>query len=254
MLQCSPSWTSFIRNWETSAYKLPSIPNPKHIRLIQFFYAFHCTGIEFQKNFCGGFEIAQKRECQAKGSIENNIACIFQIPDTSLLYVKPGITAQVVTGQVDIPMRTGIFLILCNDKILINVGKASALAFMSTENTDILTSFSQSAIRRIQTGDAVEIVFTKIPGQVFGGKIIQIGEATAEAQLRASATLETVSGTPARARWPVQVKLDDESVAAKLPHGAGGSLAVYTDAGAPFHIISKVVMRMNAWTGYLTAP
>jgi hypothetical protein len=50
------------------------------------------------------------------------------------------------------------------------------------------------------------------------------------------------------------VKLDDEALAAELPQGAGGSLAVYTDAGAPFHIISKVVLRMNAWTGYLTAP
>ena len=102
--------------------------------------------------------------------------------------------------------------------------------------------------------DAVEVVFTKMPGQVFAGKIILIGEATGESQLSASATLQSLSGAPARARWPVQVKLDDEAVAASLPQGAGGSLAVYTDAGAPFHIISKVVMRMNAWMGYLTAP
>ena len=58
----------------------------------------------------------------------------------------------------------------------------------------------------------------------------------------------------ARAHWPVVVKLDDEALAAELPQGAGGSFAVCTDAGAPFHIISKVVLRMNAWTGYLTAP
>jgi len=131
---------------------------------------------------------------------------------------------------------------------------ASALAFVSTESSDILTSFSQSAIRRIKPGDAVEVVFTKLPGQVFSGKVTHIGEATAESQLQASATLQTLNGGPARAHWPIAVKLDDEAVAAKLPHGAGGSLAVYTDAGTPFHIISKVVMRMNAWTGYLTAP
>ena len=131
---------------------------------------------------------------------------------------------------------------------------ASALAFVSTDSTDIITSFSQGAIRRIKPGDVVGVVFTKIPGQVFSGKVVHIGEVTGEAQLQASANLQSLSGAPARARWAVMVKLDDETLAAELPHGAGGSLAVYTDAGAPFHIISKVVLRMNAWTGYLTAP
>jgi len=131
---------------------------------------------------------------------------------------------------------------------------ASALAFVFTDSSDILTSFSQSAIRRIKPGDAVEVVFTKVPGRVFSGKVVHIGEATAESQLQASATLNPISGTPLRAHWPVMVKLDDEALAAELPQGAGGRLAVYTDAGAPFHIISKVVLRMSAWTGYLTAP
>lgn len=131
---------------------------------------------------------------------------------------------------------------------------ASSLAFVSTENTDILTSFSQSAIRHIKIGNAVEVVFTRIPGQVFAGKVILIGEATAESQLQASATLQTLSGAPANARWPVIIKLDDLAQATALPQGAGGSVAVFTDTGAPFHIISKVVMRMTAWTGYLTAP
>ena len=131
---------------------------------------------------------------------------------------------------------------------------ASSLAFVSTEATDILASFSQSAIRRINPGDLVEVVFTRIPGQVFSGKIVLLGEATAESQLRASSDLQTLTGAPAVARWAVKVALDDEALALRLPHGAGGTLAVYTDAGAPFHIISKVVMRMNAWTSYLTAP
>jgi multidrug resistance efflux pump len=131
---------------------------------------------------------------------------------------------------------------------------ASALAFVSTESSDIITSFSQSAIRRIKSGDAVEVVFTRIPGEVFSGKVVHIGEATAESQLQASANLRSLNGTPARGRWPVVVKLDDETLAAELPQGAGGSLAIYTDAGALFHIISKIVLRMNAWTGYLTAP
>ena len=48
--------------------------------------------------------------------------------------------------------------------------------------------------------------------------------------------------------------LDDPEEANSLRQGAGASAAIYTDAGKPFHIISKVVVRMNAWTGYLTTP
>ena len=40
----------------------------------------------------------------------------------------------------------------------------------------------------------------------------------------------------------------------RLPQGAGGTVAVYTKRGKPLHIISKVVMRMQAWLGYLTSP
>lgn len=131
---------------------------------------------------------------------------------------------------------------------------ASALAFMSMEDTDIVASFSQSAIRRIQVGDATELVFTTRPGQVYSGRVSIVGMATGESQIDASSDLRDLSGASATGLWPVVVELDDEEVATRLPQGAGGTMAVYTDAGKPFHAISKIVMRMKAWTGYLTSP
>ena len=50
------------------------------------------------------------------------------------------------------------------------------------------------------------------------------------------------------------MSLDDEEVARSLSQGAGGTVAIYTDAGKPVHVISKVAMRMNAWLNYLTSP
>jgi hypothetical protein len=51
------------------------------------------------------------------------------------------------------------------------------------------------------------------------------------------------------------VKFDDPAAADELPQSAGASIiAVYTQKGKPVHIISKVVMRMTAWTGCLTSP
>jgi hypothetical protein len=50
----------------------------------------------------------------------------------------------------------------------------------------------------------------------------------------------------------VRITLDDPDTS--IPQGAGGTVAVYTQRGIPFHIITKVVMRMQAWLGYLTSP
>ena len=44
-----------------------------------------------------------------------------------------------------------------------------------------------------------------------------------------------------------------EEALERLPQGAACTVAAYTDAGKPFHVISKVVMRINAWMAYLTS-
>ena len=65
----------------------------------------------------------------------------------------------------------------------------------------------------------------------------------------------TMNGQPENSRWAVMVELDNPEDADSLPQSAGASIiAVYTEKGKPVHIISKVVMRMNAWIGYLTSP
>lgn len=131
---------------------------------------------------------------------------------------------------------------------------ASPMAFVSNEVSDIVASFSQSAIRRVAAGDRVEIVFGMHPGQVYSGKVVRLVKVSATAQLTASANLPTLTGTPVVDRWAARVRLDDSEIAANIPQGAGGTLAVYTNGGKPLHIISKVALRMNAWLGYLTSP
>ena len=65
----------------------------------------------------------------------------------------------------------------------------------------------------------------------------------------------TMTGQPENSRWAVAIEFDDPAEAETIPQSAGASIiAVYTQKGKPVHIISKVVMRMNAWMGYLTSP
>jgi multidrug resistance efflux pump len=132
---------------------------------------------------------------------------------------------------------------------------ASSMSFVSSEEHFIVASFSQSAIRYINVGDPVEMVFRSRPGKVSTGKVVRIVRVSGSSQLKASGQLPTMTGQPDNSRWAVMMGLEDKAEAESLPQSASASIiAVYTQKGKPVHIISKVVMRMNAWTGYLTSP
>lgn len=132
---------------------------------------------------------------------------------------------------------------------------ASSMSFVSKEDHFVVASFSQSAIRYIKVGDVAEMVFRARPGKVSTGKIKRIVRVSGAAQLSASGQLPVLTGQPANARWAVIVGFDDKAEADSMPQSASASIiAVYTEIGKPVHVISKVVMRMNAWMGYLTSP
>ena len=131
---------------------------------------------------------------------------------------------------------------------------ASSLAFVAKGNDMVVASYSQSAIRKIQLGDEAEVVFNHVPGRTYAGKVHRIVEVGAQAQLTASGQLPSFTGAPVTDRWAVLVKLADNEVAATLPQGAGGTIAVYTQYGQAVQIISRVAIRINAWMAYLTSP
>lgn len=131
---------------------------------------------------------------------------------------------------------------------------AAAMAFESNETHEVVASFSQSAIRRINIGDSVEMVFATKSGEIYTGKVAHIVRASGAAQITASGNVPTMTGDPSSPRWAVRIDFDDPEAAADLPQSASASmLAVYTQSGKPVQIISKVVIRMQAWTSYLTS-
>jgi len=135
-----------------------------------------------------------------------------------------------------------------------NIPLAASMTFVSDEAREVLASFSQSAGRRVQVGDEAEVVFSRVPGRVFTGKVKLVMNATGTAQLAPSGELPVLTGTPSAGRYPVRIALDDPGTESLIPQGAGGTVAVYTQRGKPVHIITRVVMRMQAWLGYLTSP
>jgi multidrug resistance efflux pump len=131
---------------------------------------------------------------------------------------------------------------------------AAPMTFVSDEIYLVAASLSQSASRRIKAGDVAELVFPEFPGQVFTGRVTAVIQATGEAQLAPSGQIPVFTGAPIRGRRVITVELDDSSLMRELGQGAQSIVAVYTDKGKPFHVITKVFMRMQAWFGYLTNP
>jgi hypothetical protein len=90
---------------------------------------------------------------------------------------------------------------------------------------------------------------------VYSGSVRRIAPGSGSAQLTASGQLPVLTGQPENSRWGVIIEFDDPEEANAIPQSAGASIvAVYTEKGKPVHVISKVVMRINAWMGYLTSP
>jgi len=129
-----------------------------------------------------------------------------------------------------------------------------SMSYISNETKEIVASYSQSSVRRIQPGDAAEMVFALIPGKVFTGTITHVVKATGTAQMTPSGNIPVLTGQTAAGRYAVRISLDDPELLERLPQGAGCTVTAYTSIGKPFHVISKVVMRMNAWMAYLTSP
>jgi RND family efflux transporter MFP subunit len=129
-----------------------------------------------------------------------------------------------------------------------------AMSFISDEGKEVVASFSQSSIRKVEAGAPAEMVFALYPGKVFSGTVTSVIKATGTAQMTVSGSIPILTGQPAAGRYAVRIELDDPELLTQLPQGASCTVAVYTDIGKPFHAISKVVMRMNAWMAYLTSP
>lgn len=129
-----------------------------------------------------------------------------------------------------------------------------AMTYVLTDFSEVLASLSQSSARKVKPGDVAEVVFASRPGEVFSGKVQAIIRVSGEAQLGPTGDIPVMTGAPIQGRRAVRVALDDPSVLQEVGQGGQSFVGIYTDSGKPVHIITKVVVRMQAWLGFLTNP
>jgi multidrug resistance efflux pump len=124
------------------------------------------------------------------------------------------------------------------------------MAFIDTSDTLIGVEINQIDARYIEPGQEVEVTFKFVPGHVYTGKVESILQAIASGQTQTSGTAVAPKAIEA-APFVVRVKLDDAAFAERLPAGATGTAAVYTEHVKVSHVIRRVLLRQVAILNYI---
>lgn len=127
---------------------------------------------------------------------------------------------------------------------------APAMSFIDTDEHIVGGFIFQNYLRYIQPGQKAEVTFKMYPGMVFDAEVDHIIPARATG-------LEGIGGTPVQAQqlshapFAVRLNLYAEAKALKLPSGATGSMAIYSETGTFTHVIRKVELRLQAIMNFI---
>jgi len=131
-----------------------------------------------------------------------------------------------------------------------NLPLAPVMAYIDTSNTLIGVELDQIDARYVVPGQAVEVTFKYLPGQVFTGRVETVLQAIATGQVQTSG-LAVQSKSIEAAPFVARVRLDDAALADRLPAGSTGTAAIFTDRVRAAHVIRKVLLRQIAITNYV---
>src|SRR5262249_27883837 len=124
------------------------------------------------------------------------------------------------------------------------------MAFIDTADTIFGAEIPQIYARYIEPGQPVEITFKMFPGRVYTGHVETVVQALASGQAQPGGTPIAPAEVQA-AQFIVRFKLDDQELAQRLPAGATGLAAIFTEHVKAAHVIRKVVLRQVAIVNYV---
>jgi len=124
------------------------------------------------------------------------------------------------------------------------------MAFIDTSDTLIGIEIAQINARYIEPGQPVEITFKFLPGKIHTGKVETVLQAVSTGQVKPSGFAVTPSEV-ASAPFVVRIRLDDGALAERLPAGATGEAAIFTEHVKAAHIVRRVMLRMTAILNYI---
>jgi hypothetical protein len=133
---------------------------------------------------------------------------------------------------------------------------SAAMAYVVTSRR-MIVGINQIYLRHVKPGQPVEITMKLYPGKILTGTVEGLAMMTPQGQLPPSGQVPLApTGQDPPAPFGVIVVPSEEAMAVieemgKLPGGATGTAAIYTESSKFSHMIRKVILRLEMWLNYV---
>ncbi|MEP5568310.1 MAG: HlyD family secretion protein [Halioglobus sp.] len=131
------------------------------------------------------------------------------------------------------------------------------MTLISLNDVWIQAEYTENNLGHIEAGTPVEILFDSLPGQVFDGKIANVGLGVSAGKPAQPGTLPTIDNNRdwlrASQRFPVVVKFDpqqEEELMTQLRMGGQASVMAYAEGAWITRILGKVYVRFMSILSY----
>jgi len=132
--------------------------------------------------------------------------------------------------------------------VRVSPGEAT-MPFIDESTTPVAMQVKQIHLRHIKPGDEAEVIFRMYPGQTFAATVVKVIQANASGQLTPSGTVMSVGNIEPGA---FIVHLEFKDVDVKIPAGAVGTGAIYTDEFTGVsHLFRKLMLQQQNWKNYI---
>jgi len=139
----------------------------------------------------------------------------------------------------------------------------SYMSFVISNTHKIAIGINQNSVRHVRIGQSAEVTFKLKPGKVFKATVAGIAPITEQGRFTPTGNIPLAPTANNSQPLPFMVTLELEEnltqvidaevldINQKMPGGAFGAGAIYTDSVKGTHIIRKVMLRMTAWLNFV---
>lgn len=128
----------------------------------------------------------------------------------------------------------------------------STLTFIHEEPGVFMGWFRQNSLLRLEQGHAAEIALDAVPGQIYQAQVAKVFPVVGEGQARAQSDLLRYDQQRVPGRVAVALKVTDPTFPQdRLPVGAFGQAAIYSDHFSHVGVMRKILLRMSGWMNYV---
>lgn len=134
-----------------------------------------------------------------------------------------------------------------------NLPLRSWMAFAPVATGRVVVAIPQTRVRFVEPGQPAEVTFAYRPGRIFDASVETVIRINAAGQLPPSGILPSLDPLfGPNETMGVILQIDGGGLdPSKMPGGAGGTAAIYTQSVQATHLIRRVMVRMDAWLNYI---